>query len=293
MVLVSGATGYVAAHVIKQLQEAGYRVRGTVRSLKNEAKVKPIRELCPDAAHPIELVEADLLDADSWPKAVEGCKYVVHTASPFPSENPKHEDELIKPAVEGTLNVLRAAKDARTIKRVVLTSSTVAVVENASPDFDREYSEADFPDPSRITMQPYPKSKTLAERAAWDFVKEGEFELRVVNPGFVVGPPTHAGTGTSNDILKGVMLGRIDIRPVCVPCVDVRDVARAHVAAMTTEEAAGHRHCLVTDMLWYADMAQMETSVDDEINKALASGNSEVKAADSLAELKAKMAAGK
>ena len=118
LVLVSGASGFVACHVVQQLQQAGYRVRGTVRSLKNEAKCQPLRELCPDAAHPIELVEADLLDAESWPKAVEGCTYVIHTASPFPAANPKHEDELIKPAVEGTLNVLRAAKDVSSVKRV-------------------------------------------------------------------------------------------------------------------------------------------------------------------------------
>ena len=255
LVLVSGASGFVACHVVQQLQQAGYRVRGTVRSLKNEAKVKPIRELCPDAAHPIELVEADLLDADSWPKAVEGCTYVIHTASPV-ALGPVDEEPLIKGALGGTLNVLEAVKATSSVKRVVLTSSTVAVSGGMAVP-DASYSEKDFPDPMTTEMDPYSKSKILAERAAWDFVKGASFELAVVNPSFIVGPPLHSGEGLSTNIIKGLIDGSQEIMPIIFPCVDVRDVARAHVAAMTTKDAAGHRHCLNTEGFWCSDIAQM------------------------------------
>ena len=255
LVLVTGATGYLAAHVIKQLQEAGHRVRGTVRSLKNEAKVKPIRELCPEAAHPIELVEADLLDADSWPKAVEGCTYVIHTASPFPW-GPAEEEPLVKVAVGGTVNVLQAVKASGSVRRVVLTSSTAAITGGSSKP-GAQYSEQDFPDPNETPMDPYCASKAMAERTAWDLARNTDFELCVVNPSFVFGPPLHCGAGASNDIIKGLMTGKQEVIQTRIQCVDVRDVARAHVAAMTTKEAAGHRHCLVTESLWFADLAKV------------------------------------
>ena len=260
LVLVSGASGFVACHVVQQLQQAGYRVRGTVRSLKNEAKVKPIRELCPEAAHPIELVEADLLDADSWPKAVEGCTYVVHTASPFPSENPKHEDELIKPAVEGTLNVLRAAKDAKTIKRVVLTSSMVSVFGAGNGKDGVTYSEKDFPDVKKDpTVDAYSKSKSMAERAAWDFVKFANFDLAVINPGFIIGPIlSGGGDATSVVLIRRLLQKEMPMLPkINMPCIDVRDVARAHVIAMTLPEAGGQRHCLVQDGLWFKEISKI------------------------------------
>ncbi|GFO48078.1 dihydroflavonol 4-reductase [Plakobranchus ocellatus] len=128
VVLVSGATGFLGAWVCKKLQEKGYRVRGTVRSLKNTDKVNFLYNLCTDPKYPVELVEADLLDVESWPRAVKDCKYVMHTASPFFVTKPKSEDELIKPAVEGTLNVLRAVADSGTVKKVVVTSSFAAVI---------------------------------------------------------------------------------------------------------------------------------------------------------------------
>ena len=256
LVLVSGASGFVACHVVQQLQQAGYRVRGTVRSLKNEAKVKPIRELCPDAAHPIELVEADLLDADTWPKAVKGCTYVIHTASPFPAANPKHEDELVKPAVEGTLNVLRAAHAAGTVKRVVVTSSMAAVFGAETGANGVTYNEDDFPDASEKHMEPYVKSKSKAEKAAWDFAKTANFELAVVNPGFIVGPVLSGGDATSIVLVRQLMHREMPLIPkLHMPCIDVRDVARAHVRAMTMPEAAGKRHCTVQDGLWFKDLA--------------------------------------
>lgn len=145
LVLVTGASGYIATHIVKQLLEAGYRVRGTVRSVKDEKKVAPLRKLCPNAKHEVELVEADLNKEEGWLEAVNGCTYVLHTASPFPNTAPKHEDDLIKPAVNGTLFVLRAcAGDTSTVRRVVLTSSVAAIAgDNFSDGYT--YTEKDWP----------------------------------------------------------------------------------------------------------------------------------------------------
>ena len=167
LILVTGASGYIATHVVQQLQQQGYRVRGTVRSLQNATKVAPLRELCPGSKYPIELVEADLMKPDSWPLAVKDCHYVMHVASPFPADNPRHEDDLIKPAVDGTLNVLRACQDAGTVKRVVLTSS-VASVARTDTASKAVKTEADWTDTNNMKCA-YAKSKTLAEKAAWDY----------------------------------------------------------------------------------------------------------------------------
>lgn len=127
-VLVTGASGYIGTHIVQQLQQQGYQVRGTVRSTSNEKKVEPLFKLCPDARFPLELVEASLSSADGWLEAVQGCKYVMHVASPLPASAPKDEDEVIKPAVDGTLHVLQACKEAKCVKRVVLTSSVSAIL---------------------------------------------------------------------------------------------------------------------------------------------------------------------
>jgi nucleoside-diphosphate-sugar epimerase len=187
LILVTGASGYIAAHIVKQLMENGYRVRGTVRNLTDSKKCDPLRKLVENPKHPLELVEADLLNESSWPNAVAGCTYVVHTASPFPNAAPKDEMELIKPAVDGTLFVLKAcALEDSTVKRVVLTSS-VASVSGDVTTHGYTYSEKDWSDPNKIGA--YSKSKVLAEKSAWDFVKENshhKFELTTINPGFVM-----------------------------------------------------------------------------------------------------------
>ncbi|XP_059142629.1 uncharacterized protein LOC131930234 isoform X2 [Physella acuta] len=259
LVLVTGATGYVASHVVQQLLQQGHRVRATVRSLKDHVKVKHLHELCPSAEHKLELVEADLLDADSWTPAVQGCTYVQHVASPFPSAPPKRDDDLIRPAVDGTLNVLRAALASGTVQRVVLTSSVVAVASaggNVTP-----YTESDWADEKSPHTGAYNKSKILAERAAWDFVKtvpERKFELAVVNPVLVVGPALHGNPGTSIEIIKRLMEHKIPRCPkFTFAVVDVRDVAKAHVVCMTSQEAAGKRHILSTANLWLSDIAKI------------------------------------
>ena len=162
LVLVTGASGFIATHVTQQLLQAGYKVRGTVRDMNNKTKIEPLHKLYPEAEFPLELVEADLMKPESWSKAVEGCKYIMHVASPFPLGNPSHEDEVIKPAIEGTLNVLRAAKSEQSVERVVLTSSAAAIVGPCSDDADRIYTEKDWIDVDHANTLAYPKSKALA-----------------------------------------------------------------------------------------------------------------------------------
>jgi nucleoside-diphosphate-sugar epimerase len=150
LILVTGSSGYIATHIVKQLLEKGFRVRGTVRSLKNEKKVAPLRNLVKSPKHEIELCEADLLNEQSWTSAVKGCTYVLHTASPFPDAIPENEKDLIEPAVNGTLFVLRACvKEGMQVKRVVLTSS-VASIGGDFFEHNREYTEKDWPDTKNL-----------------------------------------------------------------------------------------------------------------------------------------------
>ncbi|XP_072168505.1 uncharacterized protein [Diadema setosum] len=259
-VLVTGASGYIASHIVQQLLEAGYKVRGTVRSLSNASKVEPLRKLCPNASSDLELIEADLTKDEGWKEAVAGCVYVMHTASPFPFANPKDENKIIKPAVEGTTRVLQACVDQGGVKRVVLTSSVVAVTdfeESRSPD--NPFTEEDW---RKERGDAYGKSKLLAERAAWDFVNklsgESKFELAVINPSVVFGPVVCGSPGTSVNILKGILTREPGIIPrMHVPFCDVRDVAKAHVVAMTMPEAAGNRHIVAPYCMMMRDISQI------------------------------------
>lgn len=245
MVLVTGASGYVGSHCIKQLLEAGeYRVRGTIRSLKNEAICQGLNSLVPDAKFPLQLVEADLLVEESWKNAVNGCTYVLHVASPFFVERPKNEDELMKPAVDGTLNVLKACQEVGGVKKVVLTSSLAAIyVGNTAKVLDEEM----WSDPEKCS--PYERSKLTAEKAAWEFVgnlpKENQFELVVINPGFITGPLLLEKTCTSYQLVRQLIERDTALVPdIKFLCVDVRDVAKAHIIAMTNANAVGKRHIL-------------------------------------------------
>ena len=253
LTLVTGANGYIATHVIQQLLSVGkYRVRGTIRSFKNEEKVKALKELVPDAKYPLDLCEADLEMKESWPAAIEGCKYVIHIASPFPSAVPKHPDYVIRPAVQGTLNVLSSCAESGSVKKVVLTSSIAAISCGLCGHPNRSghvYNEEDW-SPETACL-PYERSKLYAERAAWDFVDElpdkKKFELVVINPAFVQGPILTNSVGTSVDIvkmlLKGGIPGGFNIN-FCM--VDVRDVAEAHIVAMEKSECNGNRYILAS-----------------------------------------------
>src|SRR5438270_6409410 len=188
-VLVSGGSGFVGAHCILQLLAAGYQVRTTVRNLKREADVRSmLQQGGVDAGDRLSFVAADLERDAGWSAAVAGCDYVLHVASPFPANVPKDENELIIPAREGALRVLRAARDAG-VKRVVLTSSFAAIGYGQTPQA-APFNETNWTDPNSPGVSAYAKSKTLAERAAWDFVaQQGErLELSVVNPVGVFGP---------------------------------------------------------------------------------------------------------
>jgi dihydroflavonol-4-reductase len=247
-VLVTGGSGFIGGHAILQLLAAGHEVRTTVRNLKREPDVRAmLREGGAAANVPLQFFAADLEADAGWKEAVSGCDFVLHVASPLPPSVPKNEDELIVPAREGTLRVLCASREAG-VKRVVLTSSFAAIGyghENRTAPF----TEADWTDPAGSDVLPYPKSKTLAERAAWDFMARegGALELAVVNPVAVFGPVLGADYSASVLIVQRFMDGAIPGAPkLYFGVVDVRDVADLHIRAMTNPTAKGERFLAVT-----------------------------------------------
>ncbi len=263
-VLVTGGSGFIAVHTILQLLEAGYEVRTTVRNLNREPEIRAMLkqgglDVNIAAGNRLTFAAADLLDDKGWPEAVAGCDYVHHIASPFPSTVPKDENELIRPAREGAVRVLRAARNAG-VKRVVLTSS-FAAIGYGHTESKATYTEEDWSDPNGPGIQAYPKSKTLAERAAWEFIAKegGGLELAVVNPVGVFGPALGPDYSTSIMIIKMLMdralpgLPRIDFG-----VVDVRDVADMHLRAMTSPAAPGQRFLAVSgDFLSMQQLALM------------------------------------
>lgn len=223
-------------------------MRGTVRSLSNPKKVQHLRELCPGATHELELVEADLNSDHGWDDAVKDCTYILHVASPFPLSSPKDKNEVIKPAVEGTLFVLQAASRMSVPpKRVIITSSIAAIAYGRNTEgvkfTDDIWSVTD--DPAH-PINPYLESKTLAERAAWKFLSElpqdKKFEMATINPVLVLGPLLSSSDCSSVDSIKQVLLAEVPALPnIFLDIVSVFDVVRAHFLAMTTPEAAGKR----------------------------------------------------
>lgn len=247
LVLVTGGTGYLAGHCIAELLDAGYRVRTTVRDPDR-------RDRYAHLPRQVEVVAADLTSDDGWEAAVDGCSYVLHVASPFPSSVPKNEDELIAPAVDGTLRVLRAAAANDGVRRVVLTSSIAAIVKGHDSSGTDLRTEADWSVVDDCSA--YEKSKTLAERAAWDHASRHGQELVVLNPGLILGPLLHAAAGTSVEVVR--MLASRDVPGVLrlgFAPVDVRDLATAHRLAMESPQAAGNRYILAGDNLWMRDLA--------------------------------------
>ena len=245
LVLVTGGSGFVAVHCILRLLGEGYRVRTTVRSLKREADVRAM--LAVGGAQPgdrLEFVEADLMADSGWPEAVAGCAYVLHVASPFPAGAPKDENELIAPARDGALRVLKAAREAG-VRRVVLTSSFAAIGYGqpvGAPFTEQSWTDADQ------KVSAYVKSKTIAERAAWDFIKRegGALELSVVNPVMVMGPVLGPDLSTSIVLVKRMLDGAVPGLPnMSFGVVDVRDVADLHMRAMVDPAAKGERFLAV------------------------------------------------
>uniref|UniRef100_A0A914C0D5 3-beta hydroxysteroid dehydrogenase/isomerase domain-containing protein n=2 Tax=Acrobeloides nanus TaxID=290746 RepID=A0A914C0D5_9BILA len=257
-VLVTGASGFVATHCVQQLLVGGYTVRGTVRSLKNPEKVQPLRDLN-FAKERLELVEADLEKPDTWPKAVDSCKYVLHVASPFPTTP---DENTIKVAVDGTLNVLKACAKCHSVEKVVLTSS-IAAITYGHEDSNKTFTEKDWTNIDGKSVNDYLKSKTIAERAAWDFVKsipegDNKFKLTCLNPGGVFGPSLTDIQGTSVEIVKRLLNHEMPGLPhLGVAAVDVRDVAKAHILAMENPNSDGERILLCHEAsLWLTDLAK-------------------------------------
>ena len=257
LVLVTGGSGFVAQHCILQLLAAGHDVRATVRNPAREGEVRALLKKAGADDSRLGFAAADLTRDAGWPEAVAGSDFVLHVASPFPFSVPKNEDELIVPARDGALRVLKAARAAG-VKRVVLTSS-FAAVGYGHPDGPTPFDERDWTDLSSPDIQPYVKSKTLAERAAWDFAaKEPGFELAVVNPVGVVGPPLGPDLSTSVIGILSLMNGTMPAMPkISFGLVDVRDVADLHLRAMTDPRAAGERFIAVAgDFMPFKEIAQ-------------------------------------
>jgi nucleoside-diphosphate-sugar epimerase len=244
-ILVTGGSGYLGTQLIAALLRDGREVRTTVRSLEHEGDVRAaVRRGAADDSG-LEVVAAELTAAAGWAAATADCEEIHHTASPMiQSENP---DEVIVPAREGTLHVLRAARDAGA-RRVVLTSSFAAVGYTPKPDFD--YTEADWTDPDTPDLPPYPRSKTIAERAAWDFIEHegGSTEMVVINPTFILGPTLTTQARSSLQIIKAMLDGTMPVvRRQRFGIADVRDVADLHIRAMAAPEAAGKRYLALAD----------------------------------------------
>lgn len=244
LVCVTGASGFIASHVVDQLLRGGYRVRGTVRDPGDAAKTAHLRALAEDSGGELELVAADLTEPGAFDEAVRDCPWVCHTASSVRLHAKDPQREIVDVAVDGTTNVLKSVAAAGQARRVVLTSSIAAVIDEEKLQ-GHTFTEEHWNESARVDVNPYPLSKTLAERAAWDFVKaqpEGEgFDMVVINPAWVIGPVMAKVHGRSSpSAIRDLLTGKFPLAPkLGLNCVDVRDVALAHVRALQRPQAEG------------------------------------------------------
>ncbi len=255
-VLVTGATGYIGLHCIHQLLNQGYAVNGSVRSPERKDEIFQALQNHNTSTENLKIFTFDLNSDEGWDEGMEGCDYLLHVASPIALEN-HDEDFFVKPAVAGVNRAMKFAKK-HNVKKVVLTSSVAAIYETM--ESKSYYDENDWSDPENPAISHYSKSKTLAERAAWEFVENENhpFELAVINPALVIGPSLSGDLGESNKAIEMVATGKM---PVAVPLqfgyVDVRDVAAAHILAMQNPASNGERFALAEKDLWYGDVAKV------------------------------------
>ena len=271
-VLVTGGSGFIATHCILKLAAAGYKIKSTVRNLD---RVTDLNEVLNKAGSQherlnrveVEWTSADLTKDEGWDDAVSGCKYVLHVASPV-SLDVKDENELITPAREGTLRVLKAASKAK-VERVVLTSSVAAILNGEEKS---SYDENDWTNPEAQDCSAYSKSKTYAEKAAWDFVEnvDSNLELAVINPSWVLGPILESDIGSSVQSIQMLLNGALPLVPkISFGMVDVRDVADLHVLAMTSDKAPGNRFIASANTLSMPEWTRILREAIPEYKKRL------------------------
>jgi nucleoside-diphosphate-sugar epimerase len=257
-VLVTGGSGYIAGFLIRQLIENGWTVNTTVRSLKREDEVRGWLQV--DNSK-LRFFAADLENDAGWAEAMAGCSHVAHVASPFPLDVPKHADDLVVPAREGALRALRFAKGAG-VRRFVLTSSMAAIAYGHGQDREL-YGESDWTNLDNPGVMPYPRSKTVAERAAreWVAAEGGEMEFASVNPAAVFGPLLSDDLSTSIELVKQLLEGKVPMCPdIGFGIIDVRDVADLHYRALTAPDIRNERYVCSGPFLKMIDVANILTA---------------------------------
>jgi nucleoside-diphosphate-sugar epimerase len=258
-VLVTGGTGFLGGWCVATLLERGYEVRTTVRDPGREDAVRStVKAAGVEADGRLTVLAADLTSDAGWPEAVAGCRYVMHVASPFPPVQPKDPDELIVPARDGALRVLRAALDAG-VERVAMTSSVAAIRGDRPSTESAPYTEADWTNGNDPARTPYVRSKTLAEQAAWEHVRSAgaEDRLATINPGAIIGPALSDDHSYSLQLIERLLHGMPAAPRLGFAFVDVRDVADLHVRALTTATAGGERFIATDRFLWTYDVARV------------------------------------
>jgi nucleoside-diphosphate-sugar epimerase len=257
LVTVTGASGFIALHTIRDLLNQGYAVRGTVRDAARIDRLKTSLSRHCDVTN-LSFVQADLQEDAGWAEAMEGAKYLMHMASPLPAEAPKDENDLIVPARDGAIRAIRSAIVAR-VRRIVMTSSIAAI--SGGHDKSKLLNESHWSDTTQ-DIGAYQKSKTIAEQAAWGLINalndDVKPEFTVINPGFVLGPVIDSDTSASHEVVRRLMVGNLPGLPnIGFSFVDVRDVAHAHITALTHSDAPGNRYICVTETMTFREMAKL------------------------------------
>lgn len=261
-ILVTGGSGFIGSHTVVALMNREYAVRATVRS---EDKITGVESIAAEHAvvGPLDFAVADLTKDDGWAEAMEGCDGVFHIASPFPLEMPEDPDEIIVPAVEGTRRVLKAAKEAG-VPKVVLTSSLAAICYGEGGRADGVFTEDDWTQLDGDDLTPYIRSKTMAEQAAWKFVREQApgLKLTVINPGLVLGHLLDMAHGTSVELIRRMLAGQMPATPrIGFSVVDVQDVADLHIRAFESDQAAGERFVCADKWMMLSEVATLMREV--------------------------------